>query len=126
MLKKIENLENKHTGSMTAIICGIILFMSGIGPNLEETGLANPGSIFGGISLLFGAIAYRLAKKRKLGVINFSISLLVIEVICIGIVFFLIAMAALMAGRDFIQQNSLGVLIAGIVIIVYVRMATSK
>ena len=122
MLKKIENLEDKHSGSMTAIICGIILFMSGVGPNLEETGIANPGSIFGGISLLFGAIAYRLAKKRKLGVINFSISLLVIEVICIGIVIFLIAMA----GRDFIQQNSLGVLIAGIVIIAYLRMATSK
>jgi hypothetical protein len=122
MLKKIENLEDKHSGSMTAIICGIILFMSGVGPNLEETGIANPGSIFGGISLLFGAIAYRLAKKRKLGVINFSISLLVIEVICIGIVIFLIAMA----GRDFILQNSLGVLIAGIVIIAYLRMATSK
>ena len=122
MLKKIENLEDKHSGSMIAIICGIILFMSGVGPNLEETGIANPGSIFGGISLLFGAIAYRLAKKRKLGVINFSISLLVIEVICIGIVIFLIAMA----GRDFILQNSLGVLIAGIVIIAYLRMATSK
>jgi hypothetical protein len=120
MLKKIENLENKHTGSMTAIICGIFLFMSGVGPNLEETGLANANSIFGGISLFFGAIAYRLAKKRKLGTVNFF--LVAIEIICISIVIFFISIQS----REFIQENGLGVLIAGIVIIAYLRMVTAK
>ena len=66
MLKKMENLENKHKGSMIAIIFGILLFASGIGP-LEETGTINGGLAFGGISLFFGAIAYRLAKKKKTG-----------------------------------------------------------
>ena len=49
----------------------------------EETGTFNMGSIFGGISLLFGAIAYRMAKKRKLGVVKSSFIRITIEVICI-------------------------------------------
>lgn len=123
MLKKIENLEDKHSGSMTAIICGIFLFFVGVGPNLEEAGLANPGSILGGISLVFGAIAYRMAKKRKLGVSKFTtFGGITLEVICISIIIFLIAMA----NRDFLQQHSLGVLIAVIAIIAYLRMATAK
>ena len=50
---------------MTAIIFGFLLFASGLTP-YEETGSFNAGSIFGGISLFFGAIAYRMAKKKKI------------------------------------------------------------
>ena len=107
---------------MTAIIFGIILLVSGVGPNVEETGLANAGSIFGGISLVFGAIAYRLAKKRKLGVINFSISFLVIEVICIIIAIVIVAMT----NTSFKVENPIAVLISGTVTIAYLRMITAK
>ena len=120
MLKKIENLENKHTGSMTAIICGIFLFMSGVGPNLEETGLANVSSIFGGISLFFGAIAYRLAKKRKLGTLNYF--LVAIEVVCISIAVLIVAMT----NREFMIENPIAVLICASVAIAYIGIVTYK
>ena len=86
---------------MTAIICGFLLFASGVGPNLEETGLALPSSIFGGISLMFGAIAYRMAKKRKLGVVKSSFIRLAIEVICIIIAILVVALT----NREFMIEN---------------------
>ena len=122
MLKKLENLENKHFGSMAAIICGFLLFASGVGPNLEETGLASIGLIMGGISLFFGAIAYRMAKKRKLGVVKSSIVRITIEVICIIIAMLILVMAS----REVIIQNPISVIIAGAVLIAYLRMATYK
>ena len=121
MLKKIENLENKHTGSMTAIICGILLFMSGVGPN-AETGLPNAGSIFGGISLLFGAVAYRMAKKRKLGVVKSSFIRITIEVICIIIAVLIVAMT----NREFMLENPITVIITGSVAIAYIGIVTYK
>jgi len=119
MLKKMENLENKHTGSMTAIIFGILLFASGIGP-LEETGTINGGSAFGGISLFFGAIAYRLAKKRKLGTLNYF--LVAIEVVCISIAVLIVAMT----NREFMIENPIAVLICASVAIAYIGIVTYK
>tara|TARA_B110000967_G_C18870305_1_gene555036 strand:+ start:640 stop:999 length:360 start_codon:yes stop_codon:yes gene_type:complete len=119
MLKKLENLENKHSGSMTAIICGILLFTSGILP-FEETGELIGSSVIGGISLFFGAIAYRLAKKRKLGTVNFF--LVAIEIICISIAVLIVAMTS----KEFMQQNSIAVLICASVTISYLRMVTAK
>ena len=121
MLQKLENLENKHSGSMTAIIFGFLLFASGLTP-YEETGSFNGGSIFGGISLLFGAIAYRMAKKRKLGVVKSSFIRITIEVICIIIAFLIIAMT----NREFMIQNPIAVLISASVTIVYLRIVTAK
>ena len=122
MLKKLENLENKHSGSMTAIICGFLLFASGVGPNLEETGLALPSSIFGGISLMFGAIAYRMAKKRKLGVVKSSFIRITIEVICIIIAVLIV----FSANREFILENPIMAIIGGSVLIAYGRIVTAK
>ena len=119
MLKKMENLENKHKGSMIAIIFGFLLFASGIGP-LEETGAINGSSVFGGISLFFGAIAYRLAKKRKLGTLNYF--LVGIEVVCISIAVLIVAMT----NREFMIENPIAVLICASVTITYIRMVTAK
>ena len=121
MLKKIENLENKHSGSMTAIIFGFLLFASGLTP-YEETGSFNGGSIFGGISLLFGAIAYRMAKKRKLGVVKSSFIRITIEVICIIIAVLIV----FSANREFILENPIMAIIGGSVLIAYGRIATAK
>ena len=122
MLQKLENLENKHSGSMTAIICGFLLFASGVGPNLEETGLASPSSIFGGISLMFGAIAYRMAKKRKLGVVKSSFIRITIEVICIIIAVLIV----FSVNREFILENPIMAIIGGSVLIAYGRIVTAK
>ena len=119
MLKKLENLENKHSGSMTAIICGILLFTSGILP-FEETGELIGSSVIGGISLFFGAIAYRLAKKRKLGTLNYF--LVGIEVVCISIAVLIVAMT----NREFMIENPIAVLICASVTITYLRMVTAK
>ena len=121
MLKKIENLENKHSGSMTAIIFGFLLFASGLTP-YEETGSFNGGSIFGGISLLFGAIAYRMAKKRKLGVVKSSFIRITIEVICIIIAILIVAMT----NREFMLEIPITVIITGSVAIAYIGIVTYK
>ncbi|MDC3316119.1 hypothetical protein OAV81_05175 [Candidatus Thioglobus sp.] len=121
MLKKIENLEDKHSGSMTAIIFGFLLFASGLAP-YEETGTFNIGSMIGGISLVFGAIAYRMAKKRKLGVVKSSFIRITIEVICIIIAVLNVATT----NRDFMLQHPIFVLIGASVTIAYLRIVTAK
>ena len=77
MLKNLENMEDKHTGSMTAIIIGILIFLSGVNAILE--GIPS-GAFAGGLSLTFGALAYRMAKKRKLGAVNPTVIRLILEV----------------------------------------------
>lgn len=87
MLKNLENMKDKHTGSMTAIIIGILLFVSGI-TTIAEGLSSNSGAALlvsfshatGGLSLALGALAYRMAKKRKLGIVNPTVIRLVIEV----------------------------------------------
>ena len=121
MLQKLENLENKHSGSMTAIIFGFLLFASGLTP-YEETGSFNGGSIFGGISLLFGAIAYRMAKKRKLGVVKSSFIRITIEVICIIIA----VLVVFSTNLEFIIQNPIMAIIGGSVLIAYSNIVFRK
>ena len=77
MLKNLENMKDKHTGSMTAIIIGILLFSSGVSSMAE--GIPS-GAFAGGLSLAFGALAYRMAKKRMLGTVNQTVIRLVLEV----------------------------------------------
>ena len=89
MLKNLENIKDKHTGSMTAIIIGILLFISSIKPITE--GLPTEGFV-GGISLTFGAIAYRLAKKRKLGTVNPTVLRVILEVACIVLAMLVVLM----------------------------------
>jgi hypothetical protein len=64
MLKKLFNISDKHAGSMIAIILGILLILSNI--SLVAQGQrADIAGVIGGLSLLLGSIAYRIAKKRK-------------------------------------------------------------
>ena len=89
MLKNLENMKDKHAGSMTAIIVGILLFLSGVTSIAE--GIPS-GAFAGGLSLAFGALAYRMAKKRKLGTVNQSVIRLVLEVASIVLAMLVIFM----------------------------------
>ena len=89
MVKNLENIKDKHTGSITAIIIGILLFISSIKPITE--GLPTEGFV-GGISLTFGAIAYRLAKKRKLSTVNLTVLRVILEVVCIVLAMLVVLM----------------------------------
>ena len=121
MLKKIKKLENKHAGSMTAIIVGFLLFASGVRA-IQETGYDSGGSAITGISLFFGAIAYRMAKKRKLGVGRFKFIRIPIEVICISIS----SLSVVMAGQEFIITKPISAIVAAAVFISYVGIVTYK
>ena len=121
MLKKIKKLENKHAGSTTAIIFGIFFFASGARA-IQETGSDAGGSAIIGISLLFGAIAYRMAKKRKLGVVKLKLIRIPIEVICISIS----TLSVVMAGQEFIITRPISAIVAGAVLIAYIGIVTYK
>ena len=82
MNKESGGIKDKHAGSMTSIILGILLALSNI--SAVAQGMNNDiTSTIGGLCLIFGAVAYRMAKKRILGVTNPSIFRLVIEITCI-------------------------------------------
>ena len=91
MLKNLENMKDKHTGSMIAIIIGILLFASGI-TRITEGLPSNSGAFAGGLSLTFGALAYRMAKKRKLGTVNPTVIRLILEVASIVLAMLVIFM----------------------------------
>lgn len=72
----------KHLGSTIALILGI---------PLSITGFANSNSFaIAGPIIVVGALAYRSAKKRKLGEVNDSIFRKVIEVVVIIAIAFVI------------------------------------
>jgi len=82
MNKESRGIKDRHAGSMTSIILGVLLALSNI--SAVAQGMNNDiSSTIGGLCLVFGAIAYRMAKKRILGVTNPSIFRLVIEITCI-------------------------------------------
>jgi uncharacterized membrane protein YbhN (UPF0104 family) len=56
----------KHIGSTAAIVFGIIMFLAGANP-------ANKGWLATGLVVIFGALAYRSAKKRKLSEVRQSV-----------------------------------------------------
>ena len=73
----------KHIGSTIAIVIGVLSFIFG---------LANPGpALITGIVIILGAVAYRSAKKRKLGEVNDSKVRVIIEKLAI-----VMAMAAVL------------------------------
>ena len=79
MLKKLFNISDKHAGSMIAIILGILLILSNISLVAQGQRADIAGAI-GGLSLLLGSIAYRIAKKRKLKSVSPSVIRFIPEV----------------------------------------------
>lgn len=68
-----------HIGSNISIVFGILALMSFINQIASES---DPGSILiAGVSLLFGGIAYKSAKKRRLGQVEGTIIRRSVEVI---------------------------------------------
>ena len=73
-----------HLGSTIAIVFGILMLLSALA-TISSGSMSGSGFI-GGLSLLFGAIAYKSAKKRRLGQSNETFMRRGIElVLCISI-----------------------------------------
>lgn len=76
MLQKIAN----HLGSTIALILGFITFAGALGPTGDHAGLVS------GPVIILGALAYRSARKRKLGEVRSSVLRQVVEVGAIVII----------------------------------------
>ena len=81
MAKEFEVIKDNHIGSMSCIILGVLFVLSSL-VALPERGTFGSNFV-GGLSLFFGALAFRMAKKRMLGVQESSIFRLAIEISCI-------------------------------------------
>ena len=81
MAKEFEVIKDNHIGSTICIILGILFALSSI-VALQELGTTGSNFV-GGLSLFFGALAFRMAKKRMLGVLESSLFRLAIEISCI-------------------------------------------
>jgi phage tail protein X len=80
----------KHIGSTIALVFGVLAILSG---------LAKPGPIlFSGIVIILGALAYRSAKKRKLGEVTNSLLRKALEIT--GVI---IAIASVALQKNFLQ-----------------------
>ena len=78
----------KHIGSTIALILGLLSFASGVNPG-------NPGGFVAGPVIILGALAYRSAKKRKLGEVNNSTLRKVLEALAL-----IMIAAAILLQRD--------------------------
>lgn len=124
MKKESKGIKDKHTGSMISIILGFVLALSNI--NAVAQGLNDDiTSTIGGLCLIFGAIAYRMAKKRILGVNNSSIFRLVIEITCI-----VLSMAVVLMQNNLSYNVQMNPVMIGIiplsVLIAYVYLLLQK
>lgn len=78
----------KHIGSTIALILGLLSFASGVNPG-------NTSGLVAGPVIILGALAYRSAKKRKLGEVNNSTLRKVLEALAL-----IMIIAAILLQRD--------------------------
>ena len=68
----------KHLGSTIALLIGVLFFISGL---IQPT-----NNLIRGIIITFGALAYRSAKKQKLGEVRVSLLRKTLEIFLIVII----------------------------------------
>lgn len=76
----------RHLGSTLALIVGCLYFLSGISAASRSE---NTEGFVGGPIIILGAIAYRSAKKRKLGEVKSSLTRKSLEVVILLLICFL-------------------------------------
>lgn len=74
---KEDNMK-KHLGSTIALVIGVLFFISGL---IQPT-----NNLIRGIIITFGALAYRSAKKQKLGEVRVSLLRKTLELFLIVII----------------------------------------
>jgi hypothetical protein len=75
-------MKNKFLGSTIALVIGALAILGG---------LANPSSLlFAGISITLSALAYKSAKKQKIGIIKASSTRQILEIVGLVIMVLLI------------------------------------
>ena len=101
-------LQEKYSGSTALIILGVLFFILGIAslsPGAEHT--KNTGGLIIGLPLVFGALAYKSAKKRIFLVKNPSIIKIMLEVIYLSLsILPFVYMSLSIDGRDFREFSS--------------------
>lgn len=119
-----KGIRDKHAGSMASIILGVLLALSNISAVAQGTS-DDISSTIGGLCLVFGAVAYRMAKKRILGVSNSSIFMLIIESTCL-----VLSMAVVFLQNNLVYNLQMNPLTNGLiplfVLIAYVYLLLQK
>lgn len=78
-------LQEKYYGSTIVIILGVFSFIGGLGTlgSLPTDEVKAATMIGAGLSIFFGALAYRSVKRRKLLTVTPSVFKIIFEIICL-------------------------------------------
>ncbi len=79
-MNKISSFLKRIPWSLVALVVGAMSFMAGVADNTHD----NLGAGFG---MILGALAYRSAKKRKLGTVKNSMIRKILEIASICLIF---------------------------------------
>ena len=114
-------LQEKYSGSTILIVLGVLFFILGIAsviPGAEATG--NRSGVIIGLPIVFGALAYRSAKKRKFLIKDSSVVKIMLEVIYLSIsilpVVYIGVSIGERASREIVSQNPHIMLWVGVVV----------
>ena len=112
----MKKIDKRFIGSNAALILGVVALLGGLGQG--DSSLSSAG-----IFMILGALAYRSAKKRKLGITQPSTVKLVSELIAIAIVIILV----LLTNRDILVNDPFPSLVIPIwAVIAYVVISARK
>ena len=75
----------RHLGSTIALVLGFLTFAAGVNA-LQGPKHNHADMLVGGPIMILGALAYRSAKKRKLGAANFSFTRQSLEIAAIALI----------------------------------------
>jgi len=110
----------RHLGSTIALCFGILSFLTSVTPG------SNHRMVIMGVIIILGALAYRSAKKRKIGEVKSSIIMKSMELVAMGIITSLFIFFMIRIPESLIE-NPVFLLIAPLwTIIVYIVVIRSK
>ena len=123
-------LQDKYFGSTVLIVLGVLLFIVDIVSVASGTETTRGGGLIIGLPIVFGALAYRSAKRRRLLTTTSSIVKRMFEIIYLSLsVLPIVYMGVLLdkrASQEFISQNPHIILWVGILIAYFVVLVVGK
>jgi len=117
-------LQEKYFGSTVVIVLGVVFFILGLAASADIPNIAPSlrGGALIGLPIIFGALAYKSAKRRKFLIEAPSIARTMFEIIYISLAVLPVVYMGVLIGSDsfrgFVSQNPLtfglwlGILIA--------------
>src|SRR4030042_4497518 len=80
----------RHLGSTIALMLGILRFLAAFGPSYQP--IPSIDGMIKGLMIILGALAYRSAKRRKLGVVKDPQSRIFGELFALALLFALVVL----------------------------------